>query len=126
MPVYNGSQREPNIAQTHLHSAFEESDLRIIVHIKVALEAGYYACVVISNDTDVIVALLYHMQMFLQCNLHGLWVRAGVADTIRYILLNTLYGCLGDQPALHSLIGCDITSKVGPKKAALKQNQIHL
>ena len=81
----------------HLHSAFEEADLRTFVHIKDALEAGYNVCVVISNDTDVIVALIYQMQMFLQCNLHDLWVRAGVGDTTRYIPLHTLYGCLGDQ-----------------------------
>ena len=77
----------------------------------------------ISNDTDVIVALLYHMQMFLRWNLHELWVRSG--DTTRYIPLHSLYGCLGDQlcrvlPALHSLTGCDITSEVGTKKAVLK------
>ena len=32
-------------AKTHLHSEFEEADIR-------ALEAGYNVCVVISNDTD--------------------------------------------------------------------------
>ena len=40
-------------AKTHLHSAFEEADFRIIVHIKDALEAEHNVCVVISNDTDV-------------------------------------------------------------------------
>ena len=79
--------KENETAKTHLNSAFEEADLCIIVHIKDALEAGHNVRVVISNDTDVVVARLYHMLMFLQCNLH----EAGVIYTTRY----TLYGCLG-------------------------------
>ena len=39
--------------KTHLHSASEESDFRIIVHIKDALEAEHNVCLVISKDTDV-------------------------------------------------------------------------
>ena len=37
----------------------------VVVHIEDALEAGYNVCVVISNVSDVIVALLYHMQIFM-------------------------------------------------------------
>ena len=65
------------------------------------------------------------MSTFLHHNLKELWVRAGVGDTTRYVPLHTLFDRLGYQlcavlPAVHSLTGCDTTSKVGTKKAALK------
>ena len=84
-------------------------------------------CVVITSDTDVIVALLSHMPMFLRKGLEELWIRAGVGENTRYVPLHTMNGKLGNDlcrvlPALHSLTGCDITSKVGTKKSALKAN----
>ena len=65
------------------------------------------------------------MPVFLKENLKELWVRAGVGDSTRYVPLHTLYDRLGSNlcsvlPAVHSLTGCDMTSKVGTKKAALK------
>ena len=65
------------------------------------------------------------MAIYKACGLGELWVRAGTGETTRYVPLHTLYEQLGPQlcsvlPAVHSLIGCDITSKVGTKKAALK------
>lgn len=110
---------------THLQSSLEEADLRIPLHVYDALKSGYKRCVVISNDTDVIVSLLYHIPLFKDHNLEELWVRAGVGDTTRFVPLHTLHQLLGPGlcavlPALHSLTGCDITSKVGTKKAALK------
>jgi hypothetical protein len=112
-------------ALPNLQLCYEEADHRIPIHVFDSLAAGHRICVVISNDTDVIVALLYHMPVFLLHNLEQLWVRAGVGDTSRYVPLHTLFQRLGHQfcavlPALHSLTGCDITSKVGTKKAALK------
>lgn len=109
---------------TRLQSSMEEADLRIPVHILDSLIHGCKKCVVISNDTDVIVGLLYHLPTFQQYDLQELWVRAGVGDTTRYVPLHTLFQSLGRQlcavlPALHSLTWCDITSKVGTKKAAL-------
>ena len=82
---------------------------------------------VITSDTDVIVALLYHMPVFLRKGLEELWVRAGVGETTRYVPLHTMYEKLRHDlcrvlPAVHSLTGCDITSKVGTKKTALKAN----
>ena len=114
-------------ALPHLMSEFDEADLRIPIHVLDCLEKQHSICVVITSDTDVIVALLYHMPVFLQKGLKELWVRAGVGDTTRYMPLHILYERLGSElckvlPALHSLTGCDITSKVGTKKAALKAN----
>ena len=109
----------------HLQSTFEKADIKIILHVLDSLRSGHFVCYVVSNDTDVLVALLYHMPYFLQLNLKGLWVRAGVGDTTRHVPLHTLYERLGKDmcavlPAVHSLTGCDITSKIGAKKAALK------
>ena len=114
---------------SHLQCTFEEADFRIPLHVLDSLKSGHRVCVVISNDTDVIVALLYHMPVFLQHNLKELWVRAGVGDTTRYVPLHTLFDRLGSNfcavlPAIHSLTGCDITSKVGTKKAALKAEPV--
>jgi hypothetical protein len=85
----------------------------------------FFFLFVVSNDTDVIVILLYHIPLFQEHNLEELWVRAGKGDTTRYVPLHTLYQHLGHQlcsvlPAVHSLTGCDTTSKIGTKKAALK------
>lgn len=113
----------------HMQDSYEEADMRIPMHVLDSLKAGHTTCVVISNDTDVIVALLYHCPVFIQNGLEQLWVRAGVGDTTRYVPLHTLHRCLGHDlcsvlPALHSLTGSDITSKVGTKKAALKAEPV--
>ena len=119
--IHRGDQN----TQAHLQSKFEEADFRILLHVLDSLKDGYKVCVVISNDTEVIVALLHHMPVFLQYNLEELWVRAGIGDSTRYVPLHTLFERIGHHlckvlPAVHSLTGCDITSKVGTKKAALK------
>ena len=116
----------------HLQSTVEEADLRIPMHVLDCIQAGYKTCVVISNDTDVIIALLYHVPNFLQKGMRELWVRAGRGTTTRFVPLHILHARLGSDlctvlPALHSLTGCDITSKIGTKKAALKADpKIHL
>ena len=61
-------------ALTNLQSQYEEADHHIPIHVLDTLVAGHRICVVISNDTDVIVALLYHMPVFLQYNLEHLWM----------------------------------------------------
>ena len=110
--------------KSQLQSTFEGADSRIPLHVLDSLRSGHRVCVVISNDTDVLVALLYHMPVFLDHQLQELWLRAGVGDSTRYVPLHTLFDILGRQlcevlPAVHSLTGCDISSKVGTKKAAL-------
>ena len=46
-------------------------------HLQSTVEkAGYKTCV-LSNDTDVIVALIFRILIFLQQGLKKLWVRAG-------------------------------------------------
>ena len=65
------------------------------------------------------------MPVFLQHHLEESWVRAGVGDTTRHVPLHVLYGRLPPTlcavlPDVHSLTGCDTTSRVGTKKATLK------
>ena len=78
----------------HLMSEFEEADLRIPIHVLDCFENQHRICVVITSDTDVIVALLYHMPAYQQKGLKELWVRAGVGDTTRYIFPCIL--CMND------------------------------
>ena len=47
-----------------LRSELEEADLRILIHILDCTQNGIKRCVVLSSDTDVIVALLHHMCVF--------------------------------------------------------------
>ncbi len=82
---------------SHFQLTFEEADLRIPIHVLDCLQAGHTTCVVISNDTDVIVAVLYHIPAFLQHGLVELWVRAGVGDTTRFVPLHTLFQHLGGR-----------------------------
>ena len=60
--------------------------------------------------------------------LNELWVKAGVGDSTRFIPLHTLAIRLWQDlcqvlPAVHALTGCDFTSKVGTKHAALTAQQ---
>ena len=101
----------------HLHSTVEEADLRIPVHVLDCLQAGYKTCVVISNYTDVIFVLLFHVPNFLQKGLEELWVQAGRDTTTRFVLLHILHALLGSDdictllPALHSLTGILVPRK---------------
>ena len=108
-----------------LYSHPDEADLRLVLHAFDCAKAGCKTCVILSNDTDVAVALLYHYHTMKEAGLSELWMRAGSAKTVRYIPLHILHERQGQDvcnvlPALHSLTGCDATSKVGTKKAALK------
>ena len=118
------NQGEKHVLE-HLQLEYEEADFRILLHVLDTLKTGHKRCVVMSNDTDVVVGLLYHMPFFLQHNLEELWVKAGIGDTTRFVPLHTIFKCIGEDlsavlPAVHSLTGCDVTSKIGTKKSALK------
>ena len=107
----------------------EEADLQIVLYVLDSVKCGFPRITVFSNDTDVMVTLLYHMQVFLLSGLKELWVKGGAGDATRYIPVHTLYEKVGAEvcsvlPAVHSLTGCDITSKVGTKKAALDANPV--
>ena len=96
-----------------------------MLHVLDALNTGHKGCIVMSNDTDVIVGLLYHVPFILQDNLEELWVKARIGDATRFVSLLAIFKCIGEDliavlPAVHSLTVCGISTKIGIKKSALK------
>ena len=113
-----------------LDSNIEEADVRIIPHaINAADDDMCRRVVVLSNDTDVVVLCLHFFVTLKQHGVKQLWLRGGVGSTTRYIPLHILARKLGAATckvllAVHILTGCDITSKVGTKAAALKAHPL--
>jgi len=102
----------------------EEADARIIPHAMHAVRSGIQRIVVLSSDTDVFVLLMHYWDILQSKGLRELWIRAGVGDSTRYIPIHILAPRIGKEvcyllPLVHTLTGCDYTSKVGTKHAAL-------
>ena len=96
-----------------LYSTIEEADSCIIPYVQKAIMRGVKRVIVHSNDTDVLVYLLYYMHYFIN-----------LGKEKRYIPIQKLGDLLGPQQCkialkAHVLTGCDVTSKVGTKFAAL-------
>lgn len=118
-----GASPFPRLNCTH-----EEADDRIMFHIHDILsnQSGPTSITVYTGDTDVFVCLLYHITVnWRNLGLQELWLirNSGVKRSI--LPLHDISTALGDEvtrclPALHALTGCDTTSKVSTKAAALK------
>ena len=83
----------------------------------------------LSTDTDVFVLLIYYWNALNQNGLCELWLKAGSGETTRHIPINSLASEKGSDlckvlPAVHTLTGCEYTSKVGTKHSALKANPV--
>ena len=107
-----------------LDSMIEEADSRIILHIQKAVMRGVLRVIVHSNDTDVVVFLLYYIHYFINLGIEHLWIKFGIGDKSRHIPVHKLVVVLGTQLCKvilksYVLFGCDVTSKVGTKAAAL-------
>ena len=109
--------------QVSLDSDIEEADARIVPLVASAIENGSKHMVFSSNDTDVFSLLLHHMHTF-SVGMEELWMRFGTSSNSRHIPLHTLSNMIG--PTVSSVIlkanvlsGCDVTSKVGTKCAAI-------
>ena len=105
-----------------LKSSLDEADYRIIQHIAYARKNGYKRIVVASNDTDVVI---YALSYFVSFDIEELWVRFGTGKHTRNIPIHLIFKELGTNISsviikAHILTGCDLTSKVGTKAAALK------
>ena len=107
---------------TNLQSTvFDEADLRIAVHVLEALKEGHTICVVISSDTDVIVTLLYHMPVYVPAwysramGQSWCWGYQKIHSTSHIVPASGTLMC-NVLPAVHSLTGTDITSKVGTRR----------
>ncbi len=102
----------------------------IIPHAMHATTAGTKRIIVLSSDTDVTVILLFYWQQFKAHVLTELWIKTGVGDLTRFVALHALAASLSRDvcevlPAIHSLTGCDYTSKVGSKKAAIECSPVY-
>ena len=126
--IINGVTNERPDLDNHI----EEADMRIIPHIVKSIESGLKNVVVVSNDTDIYVLLLHYTPQFIKSGLTELWLKYGVGPKVRFIHLHVLIARL-DQNLhdvllkVHILKGCDVTSKIGTKSAALKSDpHMHL
>ena len=70
-----------------------------------------------------VVLMIHYMEKFLELGLSELWLRYGTGTKKRFIPIHTLNTKIGyirhTLLKAHILTGCDITSKVGTKLAAL-------
>ena len=114
--------------EVSLRSSLEEADERIFLHVNHAINTtGDENILIASSDTDVFVCAVYYFHKVFQSNgLKQLWILFGSGQTARYVPLHELSEALDKQvietlPAIHSLTGCDTTSKFGTKHSALTQ-----
>ena len=121
--VMNGNSVEiPDMCQD-----VEEADALIIPHAMHSVKSEIQRIVVLSGDADVFVFLMHYWDNLHSEGLRGIWIRAGVGDSTRYIPVHMLAPRIGKElcyllPLVHTLTGCDYTSKVGSKHAALNAN----
>ena len=59
-------QRENSVIQQDLTSAIEEAYMRIIPHVSQAIKEKSSNIVILSNNGDVIVLVLYYMEKFVR------------------------------------------------------------
>ena len=108
-------------------SWIEETDSRIIPRIQkshILISSYPRRFIVHLNDTGVVVYLLYYVHFFINLSIEDLWIKFGIGDKSRHIPVQKLGVVFGTQLSKiilksHVLTGCDVTSKVGTKAAAL-------
>ena len=61
-----------------------------------AVQQGCKKAVVISNDVDTVVLLLYYVGMCNESGLHELWIQYGMGDRRRMLSLHLIREKLGD------------------------------
>ena len=96
-----------------------------MLHIDDAVRAGYEKIIIASPDTDVFVTALYHYTKWMYVKLQELWMICGKGETARVVPLHAVANktettVVDVLPPLHALTGCDTTSKICSKTAALK------
>ena len=105
----------------------QEADDRLLLHVQHATCAESFKWVIVASaDTDVLICLLYHFnQTWNDGGLFELWVLCGQGNTGRAVPIHNLVVEMSSiwvsvLPAVHTLTGCDTTSKVSTKHAAFK------
>ena len=85
---------------------------------------------VISNDTDTVMLLLWYTPAMKESALIELWGQYGTQEKRRFIPLHSLHEKLGSDLCrvlikVHILIGNDCISKLGTKQATLQAKPVH-
>jgi hypothetical protein len=118
-----------------LTSYHEEADTRMVFHLHSIIQEAEVANITIrSNDTDVLVILLYYLSR--QDTNIRIWLDAGLSsnNTRRHISINDLVttidsGVLKALPGLHAFTGCDYTAsflnkgKIKPLELMMKNDE---
>ncbi|XP_033212364.1 uncharacterized protein LOC117169963 [Belonocnema kinseyi] len=102
----------------------EEADTKMILHINDCCYEGARNILLLSSDTDILTLALNFWDTFKSNGLQELWMRVGVAATIRNLPVHKLANKMGPEKyktivAAHQLSGSDYTSKVGTKLSCL-------
>ena len=95
-------------------------------HINYAVAKGSNKAVVATSDTDIFACLVHHFSKWNARGLKELWLLRSYGNKRKAIPIHNLHSSLPRTlievlPALHSLTGCDSTSKVRTKPAAIKR-----
>ena len=109
-----------------LWCSHEEADDRILFHFSHGVKVGKFTSVLIASpDTDVLVSSIYQFGQLIYFDLKKLWFITGRSSSRSIVPVHNLFDVMEHDvidilPAVHALTGCDTTSKVGTKAAALK------
>ena len=114
-----------------LNCTHEEAVDRMMFHVQDILShrTGPTSLTLLSGDTDVFVCLLYHITVnWRDFGLNELWLIRNAGRKRSTLPVHDIAKALGDKlskclPALHALTGCDTTSKISTKHAALRAVQ---
>ena len=105
----------------------EEPDDRLMFHINHAVRVENFTKVIIAaTDTDIFVSALHHFAQWMHDDLDEIWMLCGQGLSSRAVPLHDIVNGILDSsvidvlPAAHALTGCDTTSKISTKKAAMK------
>lgn len=85
------------VTRDELTSCLEEADIRLIPHVYHAIINGHTKIIVISNDTDVFVLLLFYMAQYYTNGLKELWLKFGVGSNTRFLPIHVFWEKLGND-----------------------------
>ena len=119
------------ITNTELSCSHEEADDRVIFHVQhLVCERNMSVIIVATEDTDIIISLLYHLINWEKMGLKQLWVNKGTSFKRIVYPLHTLLDAVGRDivkhlPAIHALSGADTTSKICSKQKILNVQHLY-
>ena len=108
-----------------LNNWLEEADSKVIIHVEYALRVQKCTrVIVLSNDTDTFILLLYYTSEFKELGLRELWLQYGTGENRRMIPVHQAHANLGTALSkailkAYILTGNDYISKIGTKHAAI-------